>query len=60
MAPAMDIATEAAIASENKKSVKVLDELFAALSVAEDPASAAKNIAHFINGPIEEHDAPTQ
>lgn len=63
MSPAMGIASEAVIASENKKSLKVLDELFAALSVSplgSEAESAAKNLAHFINGPIEEHDAPTK
>lgn len=42
---------------------QVLDELFSKLNVAksaEDTKSASFNIATFINGPIEEHDAPTR
>ncbi|KAG6997687.1 hypothetical protein G7Y79_00038g074460 [Physcia stellaris] len=49
--------------SENQKSVKVLDELLNALSLsktADQTSSAAGNIATFINGDIEEHDAPTK
>ena len=61
MAPA--IASDAVIASENTKSLKVLDELFAKLSVsteASDIEEASQNLASFINGPIEEHAAPTK
>lgn len=49
--------------AENKNSIKVLDELMAKLTVSkaqEDINAATKNIATFINGPIEEHDAPTK
>ena len=49
--------------AENKNSVKVLDELMAKLSLSkaqEDINAATHNIATFINGPIEEHDAPTK
>ena len=49
--------------SENAQSVKVLDELFQALSVsktADEVSAASNNIATFINGAIEEHDAPTE
>ena len=49
--------------SENQKSVKVLDELLYALNLsktADQTSSAAGNIATFINGDIEEHDAPTK
>ncbi|OLL24351.1 Elongation factor 3 [Neolecta irregularis DAH-3] len=49
--------------TETKGSVKVLDELFQKLTVAtspEDIDAASKNIASFINGPIEEQDAPTK
>ncbi|MCJ1357808.1 MAG: translational elongation factor EF-1 alpha [Icmadophila ericetorum] len=49
--------------SENQKSVKVLDELLAKLTIsktADETNAAAGNIATFINGPIEEHDAPTK
>jgi elongation factor 3 len=61
MAPA--IASDAVIASENSKSLKVLDELFAKLSVSTEAADieeASNNLASFINGPIEEHAAPTK
>lgn len=67
MAPAIDVmeATQTAsvVASENAKSVKVLDELLSKLSVSktkDEANAAAANIASFINGPIEEHDAPTK
>ncbi|KAI9757882.1 MAG: translational elongation factor EF-1 alpha [Lichina confinis] len=69
MAPAIDIVEEATqappkvVAAENAKSVKVLDELLAKLSVsktADETNVAAANIATFINGPIEERDAPTK
>ena len=49
--------------SENQKSVKVLDELLGKLSIsktAAETSAAAGNIATFINGDIEEHDAPTK
>ncbi|KAL9041967.1 MAG: hypothetical protein Q9214_003930 [Letrouitia sp. 1 TL-2023] len=49
--------------SENQKSVKVLDELLSQLSIAktaDETSAAAGHIATFINGPIEEHDAPTK
>ena len=49
--------------SENQKSVKVLDELLSALTIsktADETSAAAGNIATFINGDIEEHDAPTK
>jgi elongation factor 3 len=51
------------VASENAKSIKVLDELMAKLSVSksqDDTNAAAQNIASFINGPIEEAAAPTK
>ncbi|KAI9882945.1 MAG: translation elongation factor EF-3 [Watsoniomyces obsoletus] len=68
MAPAVDIAeaTQSSgktMAAENAKSVQVLDELLSKLSVsktADETNAAAANIATFINGPIEEHDAPTK
>ncbi|KAI9805079.1 MAG: translational elongation factor EF-1 alpha [Sarcosagium campestre] len=68
MAPAVDVMDASqtnvkAVASENAKSVKVLDELLSKLSVsstADETNAAAGNIASFINGPIEEHDAPTK
>lgn len=49
--------------SENLKSIKVLDELLSKLSIsktADETSATAGNIATFINGPIEEHDAPTK
>ncbi|KAI4162225.1 MAG: hypothetical protein LQ342_004091 [Letrouitia transgressa] len=49
--------------SENQKSVQVLDELLSQLSIAktaDETSAAAGHIATFINGPIEEHDAPTK
>lgn len=55
--------TEANIKSENQKSIKVLDELLSKLTVsktADETSAAAGNIATFINGEIEEHDAPTK
>ncbi|KAI9793262.1 MAG: translational elongation factor EF-1 alpha [Peltula sp. TS41687] len=67
MAPAIDVmeATQSssAVASENAKSVKVLDELLSKLNISKTPEetnAAVANIASFINGPIEEHDAPTK
>ena len=68
MAPAVDVMDAPQInakaeASENAKSVKVLDELLNKLSISktQDETNAATfNIATFINGPIEEHDAPTK
>lgn len=55
--------TEANIKSENQKSIKVLDELLSKLTIsktADETSAAAGNIATFINGEIEEHDAPTK
>ncbi|CUS12761.1 unnamed protein product [Tuber aestivum] len=65
MAPALDTMTpsDAVVASENQKSVKVLDELLQKLSVSktkDDATYAAENLATFINGPIEEHEVPTK
>ena len=68
MAPAADVMESVAptpsnTKSENQKSVKVLDELLGQLSIsktADETSAAAGNIATFINGPIEEHDAPTK
>ncbi|KAK4995613.1 translational elongation factor EF-1 alpha [Elasticomyces elasticus] len=66
MAPAMmetNAHTEAQIASENKKSVKVLEELLQKLTVskAQDQINAsAQDLASFVNGSIEEHDAPVK
>ena len=52
----------ATIKSENSQSVKVLEDLLKKLSVskAQDEINASANdIATFINGDIEEKDAPT-
>lgn len=60
MAPA---ALSEASASENSKSVKVLEELLAKLTVSkaqDEINSSAASIATFINGDIEEADAPTK
>ncbi|KAH8679086.1 putative elongation factor 3 [Tricladium varicosporioides] len=49
--------------AENKNSEKVLTELMAKLNISkaqEDINAATHNLAVFINGPIEEHDAPTK
>ena len=67
MAPAVDVMAATQIsgkteASENAKSVKVLDELLGKLTISktqDEANAAATNIATFINGPIEEHDTPT-
>ena len=59
----MDSVPASTVKSENLKSVQVLDELLSKLSVsktADESTEAAGNIASFINGPIEEHDAPTK
>lgn len=65
MAPALDTMTPSddIVVSENKKSVKVLDELLAKLTVSKTKAEAtyaAENLATFINGGIEEHEVPTK
>ncbi|KAL3418498.1 Elongation factor 3 [Phlyctema vagabunda] len=49
--------------AENKISIKVLDDLMSKLTVSkapEDVNAATKNLATFINGNIEEQDAPTK
>lgn len=48
--------------AENAQSKKVLEELMTQLTIsktADETSAAAGNIATFINGDIEEHDAPT-
>jgi elongation factor 3 len=65
MAPAATDAPHNAktIKSENSKSVKVLEELLGKLTIskAQDEINAAAlDIATFINGDIEEADAPTK
>lgn len=63
--PAVDTATAPAstVKSENQQSIAVLDELMTKLSVSKnagESSEAANNIATFINGAIEEQDAPTK
>lgn len=63
MAPAVETMNASNIASENQKSVKVLDELLQKLTISktkEDAEYAAENLATFINGPIEESAVPTK
>jgi elongation factor 3 len=68
MAPAVDIKEAAAPSaatknSENAKSMQVLEQQIARLSVSKDQAEineAALNIATFINGDIMEGDAPVK
>ena len=65
MAPAATSAPHNAstVKSENSKSEKVLEELFSKLSVSkaqDEINAAAHDIATFINGDIEEADAPTK
>lgn len=64
MAPAADAANPTAgqVKSENAKSVKVLEELLAKLTVSkaqDEINSTSHDLATFINGDIEEGDAPT-
>ena len=61
MAPALD--NPEAQAKENKQSVKVLEELLSKLAVsktADDTKGTAQEIAVFINGDIQEQDAPVK
>ena len=51
------------VSKENAQSIKVLDDLLAQLSISkskDEVNAATHNIASFINGPIEEQDAPTK
>ncbi|KFZ08449.1 hypothetical protein V501_05958 [Pseudogymnoascus sp. VKM F-4519 (FW-2642)] len=61
--PSVQAMDSANIKKENAQSIKVLDDLMAKLSVSksQDEVNAVtNNIATFINGPIEEQDAPTK
>ena len=68
MAPSVDVQeaaapSAAAVKSENSKSMKVLEDLMTKLSVskAQDEINATANeIATFINGDIEEGNAPVE
>lgn len=62
MAPAA-LHDASAQASENSKSMKVLEELLGKLTISkaqDEINSSAASIATFINGDIEEADAPTK
>lgn len=55
--------TPAQVKSENKKSLKVIEELLSKLSIskAQDEINAASlDLAVFVNGDIEEEAAPTK
>ena len=59
----MDIQSSQNVASENKKSEKVLEQLMSKLTVSktgDEAKGASQEIATFINGDIEEKDAPTK
>lgn len=63
MAPAADMASSAQIKSENKGSIKVIEELLQKLSISKEQAdinSTSIDLATFVNGDIEEADAPTR
>ena len=68
MAPSVDVKqaanpTKDQVKSENKQSVKVLESLLSKLTIskAQDEINASsQEIATFINGDIEEQDAPVK
>jgi elongation factor 3 len=66
MAPALDLqqkSAASAVKAENAKSVKILDELLAKLTISksqDEINESAQEIASFINGDIEEGDVPTK
>ncbi|TKA81984.1 Elongation factor 3 [Cryomyces minteri] len=68
MAPAVDIMetnthTQSQIKSENKQSVQVLEQLLSKLTVSksqDEINASSQDLASFINGDIEEQDAPTK
>jgi elongation factor 3 len=63
MAPAAMASSAAQIKSENKKSMKVIEELLSKLTISkaqEEINSSALDLATFVNGDIEEEDAPTK
>ena len=62
MAPSADLSA-GTIKSENKQSIKVLDSLLSKLSISksqDEINGTSQEIATFINGDIEEEDAPTK
>ncbi|KAK5004920.1 translational elongation factor EF-1 alpha, partial [Cryomyces antarcticus] len=68
MAPAVDVMetnthTQTQIKSENKQSVQVLEQLLSKLTVSksqDEINASSQDLASFINGDIEEQDAPTK
>ena len=61
MAPALDLDQQAS--KENKMSTKVLDDLMSKLSISkvgDEAKGTSQELATFINGDIEEKDAPTK
>lgn len=67
MAPGLDMEstqpTEAQVKAENQQSAKVLEQLMSKLSIAktaDEAKGTSQQIATFINGDIEEKDAPTK
>jgi elongation factor 3 len=59
----MASSTPAQIKSANKGSIKVIEELLQKLSVSKEQAdinSTSIDLATFVNGDIEEADAPTK
>jgi elongation factor 3 len=61
--PSVETMADTTSKKENAQSVKVLDELMAKLNVSksqDETNAATANLASFINGPIEEADAPTK
>lgn len=55
--------TQGQIKSENAKSVKVMEELLSKLTISksqDEINAASQSLAIFVNGPIEEQDAPTK
>jgi elongation factor 3 len=63
MSPSIASAGPAGVTVENEKAMKVIDDLFAKLSVSKEQDEinqTSMNIASFINGDIETADAPTK
>jgi elongation factor 3 len=63
MSPAIDTQKASAAQAENQKSIKIVEELLAKLSVSQsqDEINAtAHDLASFVNGEIEQGDVPTK
>lgn len=63
MAPAAAAMSSSASKSENSKSLKVIEELLSKLNISkaqDEINSTALDLANFVNGDIEEADAPTK